>query len=158
MLSIEPIHSSTDLDAVRELFLEYQAGLGIDLGFQSFNQEVHGLPGAYAPPTGGLLLARQDGRAVGCIALRGLSPARGEMKRLFVRPEARGLGLGRRLVTRLIDAARSAGYSELVLDTLPAMAEAQALYLAFGFRDIPPYRPNPIPEARFLGLSLASAP
>ncbi|NWJ40047.1 MAG: GNAT family N-acetyltransferase [Geothrix sp.] len=158
MLSIDPAGCSQDLEAVRGLFLEYQAGLGIDLGFQSFDEEVRRLPGDYAPPAGRLLLAKQDGRPVGCIALRGLSPIRGEMKRLFVRPQGRGLGLGRRLVTRLINEARAAGYAELVLDTLPSMAEAQGLYLAFGFRDIPPYRPNPVPGARFLGLSLIPAP
>lgn len=158
LLRIDFAEGAQDLVAIRELFLEYQARLGVDLGFQSFEAEVRGLPGDYAPPTGRLLLARQGGRPVGCIALRGVGPARGEMKRLFVRPGARGLGLGRQLVARLIDEARSAGYAELVLDTLPGMAEAQGLYLASGFRDIPPYRPNPIPGARFLGLSLDPAP
>ncbi|MFN7956818.1 MAG: GNAT family N-acetyltransferase [Holophagaceae bacterium] len=158
LLRIDFAEGAQDLVAIRELFLEYQARLGVDLGFQSFEAEVRGLPGDYAPPTGRLLLARQGGRPVGCIALRGVGPARGEMKRLFVRPGARGLGLGRQLVARLIDEARSVGYAELVLDTLPGMAEAQGLYLASGFRDIPPYRPNPIPGARFLGLSLDPAP
>jgi len=158
VLSLESVGSSQDLEAIRVLFLEYQAGLGIDLGFQSFDEEVRRLPGDYAPPTGRLLLAKQDGRPLGCIALRGISPARGEMKRLFVRPQGRGLGLGKWLVARLLDEARTAGYAELVLDTLPGMAEAQGLYLAFGFRDIPPYRDNPIPGARFLGLVLDSAP
>lgn len=157
-LSIEPAETSQDLAAIRALFLEYQAGLGVDLGFQAFDEEVRRLPGDYAPPAGRLLLAKQDGRPVGCIALRGISPACGEMKRLFVRSWGRGLGLGKRLVARLLHEARAAGYAELVLDTLPGMTEAQGLYLAYGFREIPPYRPNPIPGARFLGLALDDAP
>lgn len=156
--SIDFAEGAQDLAAIRELFLEYQARLGVDLGFQSFEAEVRDLPGDYAPPNGRLLLARQDGRPVGCAALRTFAPSRAEMKRLFVRPGARGLELGRQLVARLIDEARSAGYAELVLDTLPGMAEAQGLYLASGFRDIPPYRPNPIPGARFLGLPLDPTP
>ncbi len=158
MVRLDFATGEEDLAAIRDLFLEYQAGLGIDLGFQGFEEEVRGLPGAYGPPGGRLLLARREGRALGCVALRGLSPARAELKRLFVRPEGRGLGLGRLLVARILDEARAAGDAEVVLDTLPGMAEAQGLYRAFGFRDIPPYRPNPIPGARFLGLSLDSAP
>ena len=154
MLTIEIATAGADIDSARALFLEYQSLLGVDLGFQPFNEEVNHLPGDYAPPSGRLLLAKNDGFLLGCIALRGITPYRCEMKRLFVRPQGRGLGIGRQLVSRLIDEARSEGFSELVLDTLPMMTEAQTMYLAFGFQDIPPYRPNPIPGARFLGLSL----
>jgi ribosomal protein S18 acetylase RimI-like enzyme len=156
-LRIDPAVTSQDLAAIRGLFLDYQAGLGIDLGFQSFDEEIRRLPGDYAPPTGRLLLATWGGRPVGCVALRGINSTRGEMKRLFIQPQDRGLGVGKRLIARLLQEARAAGYEELVLDTLPGMTEAQGLYLAFGFHDIPPYRHNPIPGSRFLGLALDSS-
>ena len=154
MLSIQPAVSPADLALVRELLLEYQTALDLDLGFQGFEAEVRNLPGAYAPPAGRLLLAWAEGTPVGCAALRSITPARGEMKRLYVRPQARGLGAGKSLALRILAEARAAGYRELVLDTLPTMTGAQALYLALGFREIPPYRPNPVPGARFLGLDL----
>jgi ribosomal protein S18 acetylase RimI-like enzyme len=154
MLTIEIATTRMDIDSVRDLFLEYQSLLGVDLGFQSFDEEVNHLPGDYAPPHGRLLLAKNDGFPFGCIALRSIAPSRCEMKRPFIGPQGRGLGVGKQLVSRLIKEARSEGYSEIVLDTLPTMTEAQNMYLAFGFHDIPPYRPNPIPGARFLGRSL----
>ncbi|WP_243318945.1 GNAT family N-acetyltransferase [Geothrix paludis] len=154
MPTIEIATTRMDIDSARDLFLEYQSLLGVDLGFQSFDEEVNRLPGDYAPPDGRLLLAKKDGFPLGCIALRRISATRCEMKRLFVRPQGRGLGVGKKLVARLIAEARSMGYAEIVLDTLPTMTEAQTMYLAFGFHDIAPYRPNPIPGARFLGLSL----
>ncbi len=154
MLSIRQAESSGDIDSVRELFREYQARLGVDLCFQGFAAELESLPGDYAPPRGRLLLAANDGVPVGCVALRPLEGARCEMKRLFVRPAARGLGAGRALIARILDEARALGYAEMVLDTLPVMAEAQHLYQAFGFRDIPRYCDNPIAGARYLGRSL----
>jgi putative acetyltransferase len=157
MLSIEQAISADDLDTVRQLFLEYQALLSVDLCFQGFATEVANLPGAYTPPDGRLLLAKNDGVAVGCIALRKIDASRSEMKRLFVRPTARGLGVGRALITKIIDDARTIGYAEIVLDTLPTMTEAQNLYSAFGFQDIPPYRDNPIIGTRYLGLRLTTS-
>ena len=157
MLRITQAHSAEDIATVRELLLEYQALLGVDLCFQGFEAEVRGLPGAYAPPRGRLLLATSDDTPVGCIALRPAGGARSEMKRLFVRPAARGLGVGKALVSVLLDEARAIGYSEIVLDTLPSMAEAQRLYEHFGFRDIPPYRPNPVQGTRYLSKSLLGA-
>ena len=143
-----------EIAIVRELFREYQTQVGIDLCFQGFAAEVVGLPGDYAPPTGRLFLATQDGKPLGCIALRKLDAARCEMKRLFVRPEARGLRLGRALVNHVFEAARAIGYEEIVLDTLPSMVEAHRMYERLGFRDIPPYRENPVPGARYLAKRL----
>lgn len=148
------MESGAELEVIRKLLLEYQSQLGIDLGFQGFQAELQALPGDYAGPKGRLLLALRGGEPLGCVALREFGNSRSEMKRLFVRPSARGLGAGKALVSRVLAEARAIGYSEVVLDTLPSMAEAQILYEEFGFRDIPPYRPNPVPGARFLGLML----
>ena len=155
MLTIRQVQTGGDIDAARELFREYQTRLGVDLCFQGFAAEVEGLPGDYAPPGGRLLLAENDGVPAGCVALRALDGSRCEMKRLFVRPATRGRGAGRALVARILDEAHALGYAEMVLDTLPTMAEAQHLYQAFGFRDIPQYCDNPIAGARYLGRSLA---
>ena len=146
---------AVDLAAVRELFLEYQAALGVDLDFQGFDRELADLPGAYAPPGGLLLLARsREGNAVGCVALHELEPGTCEMKRLYVRPSARGHGLGRELVDAVISAARERDYRAMRLDTLPSMVEAGPLYASLGFRDIDPYYENPVVGARFLELEL----
>lgn len=113
-----------------------------------------GLPGAYAPPGGLLLVAARGAGLVGTIAYRRVDEGTCEMKRLFISPEARGLGLGRALITRAIADARAAGYGRMRLDTLPVMREAQAMYEAFGFRDIPPYYASPIPGTRFMARAL----
>lgn len=156
MTTIRSAFSTEDFAIARQLFREYQAELGIDLCFQGFAAEVEGLPGDYAPPSGRLLLAFRGDVAVGCVALRAVDGTRCEMKRLYLRPGARGSGLGRALVERLLSEARAEGYGEVVLDTLPSMAEAQRMYERFGFRDIPPYRANPVAGARYLGLRLES--
>ena len=143
------------MPAVRALFEEYQRGLGVSLCFQGFEAELAGLPGDYAPPRGGLWLAEQPGGLAGCVALRPLDTGSAELKRLFVREAFRGRGLGRLLARHAIDFAREARYAEVKLDTLPRMAEAQALYGALGFRDIAPYNVNPIGGVRFMGLDLA---
>jgi len=142
--------NSDDLDEIRAMLREYAAWLEVDLCFQNFEGELAGLPGEYQPPRGRLLIAEQ----AGCVALRPLDEEICEMKRLFVRPEHRGSGLGRQLVHALIGEARSIGYRHMRLDTMPKMAGAQGLYASLGFRDIAAYRYNPEPGARFLELEL----
>lgn len=156
-IEIGPARVPDDLPAVAALLREYAAGLDVDLCFQDFEAELASLPGAYAPPAGRLLLARHDGEPVGCVALRPLGEGRCEMKRLYLRPSARGAHLGERLVRRLCDEARAAGYDEMRLDTLPSMTSAIALYERLGFVPIVPYVFNPVPGARFLALDLRTA-
>ncbi len=146
-----------DVAAVRELLREYEHALGVDLCFQGFAQELAGLPGDYASPNGMLLLARDGSDVAGCIALRPVDKGVCEMKRLYVRDAFRAAGLGRRLVERTIATAQTIGYRRVVLDTLPTMVSAQRLYESFGFKDIAPYRHNPIGGTRFLGLELGAS-
>ena len=138
----------------RELFVEYQQGLGVSLCFQQFDRELAALPADYARPRGRLLLARVAGEPAGCVALRPLAPDIAEMKRLYVRPAYRGMGLGRTLAECVIDEARALGYATLKLDTLPSMAGAQRLYAELGFAETPPYNDNPVDGVRFLALAL----
>lgn len=154
MIDIAPAIASADVETARMLFREYEKGLGIDLSFQDFEKELAELPGDYAPPGGRLLLARIEDRAAGCVALRPLKGDACEMKRLFARPGFRGRGLGRALVDRVIEEARSIGYRRMRLDTLPAMKKAIALYRTLGFRETAPYRTNPIAGALYLELEL----
>jgi ribosomal protein S18 acetylase RimI-like enzyme len=156
-MTVRPIALPADLAAVRGLFQEYASSLETDLGFQDFGAELESLPGAYQPPAGGLLVADVAGELLGCVALRPLEPpAIGEIKRLYVRPAGRGQGLGLALATAIVERARAAGYQRVRLDTLPSMAAAQALYQGLGFRDIAPYRHNPVPGARFMELELTA--
>lgn len=126
-----------EFDAVREIFREYASGLGVDLCFQQFDQELANLPGEYAAPRGALLLATVDGEVAGCCALRPLDtadyPNASEMKRLYVRKAFRGFGLGRQLAEAALDAARQIGYACVLLDTLDDMEAARALYVELGF-------------------------
>ncbi len=145
---------SADLGAIRTMFREYADWLKVDLCFQGFTREMAELPGDYAPPRGALYIAHRHGEPIGMVALRGRDDDRGEMKRLYVRPAARGSGLGRQLIERVIAAARACGYKAIVLDTLPVMQSAQRLYEEFGFRDIEPYYNSPIAGTRFMGLDL----
>jgi GNAT superfamily N-acetyltransferase len=154
MISIEQASSTDSIAQGRLLFEEYQTALGVDLGFQDFENELATLPGQYAEPAGRLLLASADSLVAGCVALRPLSADACEMKRLFVRPAFRAGGVGRMLAERVINEARSIGYRRMCLDTLPSMGRAQQLYEVLGFREIEPYRHNPIAGTRYLALDL----
>ncbi len=147
-----------EFEAVRDIFREYARGLGVDLCFQQFDEELATLPGEYGPPRGTLLLARIDGEVAGCCALRPLDradyPNAAEMKRLYVRGRFRGTGLGRQLAEAVLDAARQHGYACVLLDTLSDMEAARALYEDLGFEEIPPYYHNPIPGAHYLKADL----
>jgi putative acetyltransferase len=147
--------SGNRLAEVRALCEQYAASLDFDLHFQGFEQEMASLPGDYAPPCGCLLLARRRGEPVGCVAVRCLENRICEMKRLYVRPECRGQGIGRMLAREAVDEARRIGYERIRLDTAPRMKEARALYRSLGFRPIPPYCHNPLPGALYLELKIA---
>ena len=154
-LSFTKAESPAQVARARELFLEYAQSLGFSLCFQNFDQELAGLPGDYAPPEGRLLLAEYEGRLAGCVALHKLSDTICEMKRLYLRPQFRGKGLGRALADRIIAEARQIGYRHMRLDTVePMMKDAVAMYRKIGFKEIPSYRPNPIAGALYMELQL----
>jgi putative acetyltransferase len=157
MISILHATSTEHVSAARELFLEYAGSLGFSLCFQSFDEEVATLPGRYAPPRGGLLLAYFDGRLAGCGAFRPLDAPQNtcEMKRLYTRPAFRGHGLGRSLATELMRTARNAGYTRMRLDTVAEqMREAVSLYRTLGFREIESYNDHPVAGTLFMEVSL----
>jgi ribosomal protein S18 acetylase RimI-like enzyme len=159
MLRIKSAETPEEVALAAALFREYAASLGVDLSFQHFDEELASLPGDYAPPGGRLLLAYfspEGGREglAGCVALRALDRDICEMKRLYVRPEFRGRRVGKNLAEAVIEAAREIGYRAMRLDTLPQMGEAQKLYRALGFREIPPYRFNPIVGTRYFEMEL----
>ena len=145
-----------EIEAVRVPFLDYARSLGFSLCFQGFDAELAGLPGAYTPPAGALLVARDGGEIVGCVGLRPQMGDRCEMKRLYVRPAFRGTGLGRRLAEAAVAAARAAGYARICLDTLESMPEARSLYAGLGFREIPAYYHNPLPGVIYCELDLGA--
>lgn len=154
MVTIRRAELPADLEVVRALFREYASGLDVDLEFQGFGHELATLPGKYAEPAGRLLLAWSGALPVGCVALRPLAGKACEMKRLYVRPQARGRQLGRQLAERICREAREAGYSRICLDTLPTMSRALALYESLGFVPIEPYVFNPVPGTKYLALDL----
>jgi len=148
-------NSLEDITAARRLFEEYAASIDTDLCFLNFSKELAGLPGAYAPPRGRLLLAMVDDKPVGCVGLRPHDDKRGEMKRLFVQPGHQGRGLGRSLVEAVTAEARAIGYTRLLLDTLPSMQSAIKLYESLGFVRRAPYFDSPVGGNVFMELHLA---
>jgi len=153
-MRIRQAQTKTEIEEVRKLFQEYEALLGVDLSFQGFKDELAGLPGKYSRPSGDLLIGVMEDRISGCVALRRSDNGVCEMKRLFVRPEARGKGLGRQLAQDIIAAAQSLGYSLMRLDTLGRLAEAMHLYETLGFKRIDPYYKNPLPGVVYWELDL----
>lgn len=154
MLAIVRAEIEDQFEEARRLFAEYAASLNVDLSFQHFAEELSDLPAQYSPPNGTLLLAFYEGQSAGCVALRKFDGGACEMKRLYVRPQFRNLKLGRLLIERIIAEGRSLGYGRMRLDTLPRMESAQSLYKSLGFREIPPYRFNPVEGAVFMELRL----
>jgi ribosomal protein S18 acetylase RimI-like enzyme len=150
---LEP-NSPAEWGEARRLVEEYAASLNLDLSFQNFAHELEHFEGTYSPPSGAFLLAQDNGACVGCVGLRRLSDSSGEIKRLYVAPGARRLGLGVALVRGIVGQGRKLGYARLVLDTLPSMLEARALYHALGFKPVAPYRYNPVAGTAFLELQL----
>ncbi|MCE9583399.1 MAG: GNAT family N-acetyltransferase [Planctomycetes bacterium] len=153
-MQIVPVTGGPRLTTVRRLFREYQLDLGFDLQFQSFVEELATLPGRYGPPTGAILLAHHGCRAAGCVALRDLGKGVCEMKRMFVRPQYRGLGIGRHLAEAVIKEAKRLKFRTMKLDTVPQLAAALVLYKSLGFRATKPYCHNPIKGAIFLSKRL----
>ena len=154
MIRIIQATAGDQLAIARNLFKNYAASLDFDLDFQNFEQELNDLPGDYAPPLGQILIARLRDETAGCVALRKFDQSCCEMKRLYVRPEFRALGVGRALAEAIIVQARDAGYAAMRLDTVPSMGTARTLYKTLGFKEIPPYRFNPVEGTVYLELKL----
>lgn len=153
--SLSQAESPAQIAQARDLFLEYAQSLGFSLCFQNFDKELATLPGDYAPPEGRLLLAEYEGQLAGCVALHKLEDGICEMKRLYLRPQFRGKGLGRVLADRIIAEARHLGYRRMRLDTVePVMKDAVAMYRRIGFKEIDAYRPNPNPGTLYMELEL----
>jgi putative acetyltransferase len=153
-MKVEYVFEGLLLEEVRALFREYAGWLAIDLSFQGFAEELAGLPGEYAAPHGTLLLGLAGDAVAGCVAVRRWEDRVCEMKRLYVRERFTGQGCGRVLAVHAIEWARRAAYERMLLDTLPSMAAAQRLYEDLGFRDIAPYRFNPVAGTRYMELRL----
>lgn len=154
MLEVIEVQLEKDLPEIRKLFEEYADSLEINLDFQGFREELVGLPGDYAAPNGCLFIALWKGQVAGCVALRKFSPGICEMKRLYTKVQFRGLGIGRILCQAVIGRARQIGYKSMRLDTLPSMKTARDLYSSLGFKEIEPYRFNPVEGASFMELTL----
>ena len=154
MIELIQVESEEHLDCIRELFKEYEKSLGFDLDFQDFEKELAKLPGEYAAPDGCLLLAFYGKNFAGCAGLRRLEQGICEMKRMYVRPNFRGKGIGRVMSVRIIEIARAIGYERMRLDTIDTMRTAISLYKSLGFKKIKPYRYNPVDGASYMELLL----
>ena len=154
MIQIINATKGENLKEIRRLFDEYSSTLGFELDFQDFKEELANLPGHYATPEGRLLIATRQWRVAGCVALKNLTDDICEMKRLYVKAQFRGLGVGRALAKRIIKEARGIGYKRMRLNTVPSMEKARMLYESLGFREIPSYQYNPIEDAVFMELTL----
>jgi ribosomal protein S18 acetylase RimI-like enzyme len=154
LLSVVKVIEEYQYKQVHELFLEYVDSLGIDLSFQNINTELQNIPGEYAPPEGCILLAMYRDQSAGCVALRKIDENICEMKRLFVKPDFKGKGIGRDLASSIIEEAITRGYHFMRLDTLPTMEQAISLYRSLGFYSIEPYRFNPIEGTMYMELKL----
>lgn len=154
MLELIKVKDKEHLAVVRKLFLEYAESLGFSLCFQDFDKELAALPGEYAPPTGCLILAVADSKPNGCVALHKLEEGICEMKRLYIKPGFRGKGFGKLLVNVVLEEAKKIGYAKMRLDTVPQMKEAINLYRQIGFKEIEPYRKNPIDGALYMEMDL----
>ena len=153
-ISICAVENAAQIEEIKALFREYEKFLDVDLCFQGFEEELATLPGKYAPPTGELLIAMVDDRVAGCVGVRPIEPGVCEMKRLYVRPEFRGLGLGRDLAERIIAVSRKMGYRQMKLDTLGFLEAAIHVYRSLGFREIGSYYNNPLEEVMYWQLDL----
>jgi putative acetyltransferase len=154
MTHIKRARFPEDLDAVNAIFREYIGSASVSLDFQNYEDELANLPGKYAAPRGGLFLAWHADSVVGCACFREVNGETCEMKRVYVRPVVRGQNIGRRLVERILDESRPAGYTRICLDVLPEFKAAQQLYESLGFAAAPPVTFNPVPGTKFLGLDL----
>jgi len=154
MLHIKQVEKTDDIQTAQTLFDEYVTALNIDLTFQNYDNERRHIADIYMPPAGALYLAEKNSEYAGCVGLRQFDGQRCEMKRLYVRPEFRGLGIGTALCKRIIEEGRHMGYAEMLLDTLASMHKALALYRSLGFKQIAPYYHNPLPDAQYLALRL----
>jgi GNAT superfamily N-acetyltransferase len=154
VVQIREARTPTLVSSARELIREYSASLGIDLGFQNFEQELAEFPAHYTRPDGRVLVAVEGGEAVGVVGLRRFSGKVCELKRMYVRPKSRGKGIGRKLAKRAIEEARVIGYAQMRLDTLSRLKEAVSLYDSLGFKEIPPYRVNPHKGVVYMELDL----
>ncbi|MFW6196352.1 MAG: GNAT family N-acetyltransferase [Thermoplasmatota archaeon] len=154
-MAIEIVESydEQDISEIRDIFIEYRKDLGLDLSFQEFQDELEELPGEYSPPEGSILMAKDD-ETVGCVALRKINEDTCEMKRLYVKPDYRGKGLGKKLALTIIDMAREKGYDKMKLDTLTTLKKANELYHSIGFEECEPYRYNPLDDALYMELEL----
>ena len=155
-MSIEIVerYDEQSISEIKDIFIEYRKDLGLDLEFQDFQDELEELPGEYSPAEGAILLAKDEGKTVGCVALRKIDETTCEMKRLYVKPEYRGEGLGRKLSKSIIEKARDKGYEKMKLDTLTTLKEANELYRSLGFEECEPYRYNPLEDALYMELEL----